>query len=1325
MNGPTIKIVATTLPMWKPAILPRDIFPLLVHLLLFALVFHLPVNAADLPLDDSLPLRLPAVGDHQLRLLSPSLLELLLITTKPPDPATVTQWNFVGANGNLALPAPSQFLVTTNGHAVAVQSVGFKRRVLYAPLKQRDLRIGNYLYLQLAQPITNSSLVRVQNPSTTLWTTNVLFTLTVDSLRYSPAIHVNQVGYLPALPKKAMVGCYLGSFGELNVSASLGFQIVSTQTSNTVYTGTLVPRRDNGYTYTPKPYQQVLEADFSSFQTPGEYRLVVPGLGASLPFLIDDGIAATFARTYELGIYHQRCGTNNALPYTRFTHGACHTNLAQVPTMASPEFDVVNYILNQESMGALGNPRHTAPRMTNVMASLYPFVNPGPVDVSGGHHDAGDYSKYTINVAALVHYLMFAVDAFPGVKNLDNLGIPESGDGISDLLQEARWEADFLCKMQDADGGFYFIVYPKNRQYESNVLPDHGDPQVVLPKNTAGTAAAVAALAETASSPTFKALYPATASNYLAQAQAGWNFLQAAIAKYGRDGSYQTISSYGDTFMHDDELAWAAAALFAATGNPAYDTDLRTNTPNPNDPNLRRWGWWSMFGGYGCAFRTYAFAARTGRLQTNQLNASYLAKCEAEIKTAATNALKYSADHAYGSSFSDENKPIRTAGWYFSGDQTFDPAVAYLIDPQPAYLDIILKNFNYELGCNPLNISFLTGVGWKRQREIVHQYAQNDYRVLPPSGIPLGNIEQQFYVVDTYGGELGALTFPSDDANNAPYPMYDRWADAFNVMTEFVVSQQSGRSVATAAWLMTMTNVKTQAWRSASAQITGLPAQRPVDQPVTNNLLVPGLDLSQARIVWEALGQEPCLGRTFTFTPANIGINWVEVEAQWPDGRRVVAATNFFATLAGPISSPLLTNADMVALYHLTTNFSDATLRQTNLTVAGTAALDLIGLHVQGPGDQVSVNLPNSALYIPNETQAISIEARLYINNYKPLGAGGVTLLSLIKAWNIQLTMSQDTWRTQPDIVGGSQIILPGATLSSTLTLGQWHLVNLTLNKAGYTVTIDGNQILQTTSSDLATWLGSGPVVLQAGNFDGWVQDLVVRSIPDTAPTVPPPKLTSLANNSDGLYQFTIQGAAGVPYSIEASTNLDFWTPVYTNFFGGFIQFIDTQSVNFPSRFYRAHALDHTPSLSALPPTPDGNTQLQVNENYGLPYTIDASLDSTNWVSLYTNSSGGPMVFTDKNSTNYPAIYYRAAVANLQPVFTSSSLDSSGCYFLHTESIPDAAYIIQTSTDLLNWTPVSTNQFGGPLDFWDYDAVNYPNRFYRVLIQTIGVRGYH
>src|SRR6185436_180089 len=168
----------------------------------------------------------------------------------------------------------------------------------------------------------------------------------------------------------------------------------------------------------------------------------------------------------------------------------------------------------------------------------------------------GDYSKYTINVSHLVHLLTFTADSIGGAGALDNLGLPQSGDGTSDVLQEAKQESDFLAKMQDADGGFYFLVYPKNREYEGDVSPDMGDAQVVWPKTTSVTAASVGALAEIASSPASKAKYPTEAAAYLAKAKLGWQFLTNAIAKYGKDGAYQKITHYGNEWMHDDELAY-------------------------------------------------------------------------------------------------------------------------------------------------------------------------------------------------------------------------------------------------------------------------------------------------------------------------------------------------------------------------------------------------------------------------------------------------------------------------------------------------------------------------------------------------------------------------------------------------------------------------------------------------------------------------------------------------------------------------------------------------------------------------------------------------
>src|SRR6185369_6883705 len=95
-------------------------------------------RAEDLKLPDEPTLQLPRPGAFQLRVLSPTILEMTLVTTKQPDPAPVSGWNFVNTNGQLHLPDAKEFVVNAAGAQIPVLAVGFKRRVLYAPLKQRD-----------------------------------------------------------------------------------------------------------------------------------------------------------------------------------------------------------------------------------------------------------------------------------------------------------------------------------------------------------------------------------------------------------------------------------------------------------------------------------------------------------------------------------------------------------------------------------------------------------------------------------------------------------------------------------------------------------------------------------------------------------------------------------------------------------------------------------------------------------------------------------------------------------------------------------------------------------------------------------------------------------------------------------------------------------------------------------------------------------------------------------------------------------------------------------------------------------------------------------
>ncbi len=852
-----------------------------------------PTAPQSVSLVDYTTPELPIAGDSTLHVLTPSLLELKLINTNQLDPARVGQWDFVDGGGNFVAPPVGAFSVKVNGQPVAVTSVGFKRRPLFAPLTTYDLRIDNSLYLQLAAPLADDQDIEVTNPDGSLWSAaNTKFVASVDPLRFSPAIHVNQEGYSPKYPKKAMVGYYAGSFGELLIPASGGFKLVNANSGKSVFQGKLVQRRDSGYTYSPAPYQQVYEADFSSFKGTGEFRLVVPGMGASLPFLIDKGAAMAFTRGYALGLYHQRCGTDTAMPYTRFTHDKCHTGPVAVPSSADAFPFTWGKIAEYANILNVNNRPQAATALTSPSAQLFPFVNQGPLELSGGHHDAGDYSKYTINSASLIHYLMFAVDSLEGVENFDNLGIPESGDGISDVMQEAKWEADYLAKMQDSDGGFYFLVYPQTREYEGNVTPDHGDPQLVWPKNTAVTAASVAALAQCASSPAFKKAYPEVAKLYLQKAKLGWQFLMNAIKKYGKDGAYQKITHYGDDFADHDELAWAACQMYLATGDDAIHR-LMLSWFDPADPGTWRWGWVHMAQCYGHTIRSYAFALKTHRVAAaKDLDATFLAKCGVEIAAAGDGVLDWSHANAYGTSFPPQTKAVNSAGWYFSADQAFDMAVAYQLNPKPDYLDAMLANMNYEGGCNPVNVCYVTGLGWKKPKDIVSQWHVNDKRALPPSGLPVGNIQDGFSYLNTYGTELSGLCFPSDGAN-PPYPFYDRWGDSWNVTTEMVVLN-SARGLGTVAFLAANTGGNTGRWKPVAGKIK-VPATAKVGSTVTVSLKAAKLNLSGARITWEARDQEPAYGSTFSFSPKNAGPQWVEAEAEMPDGRRAFAQATFNA----------------------------------------------------------------------------------------------------------------------------------------------------------------------------------------------------------------------------------------------------------------------------------------------------------------------------------------------------------------------------------------------------------------------------------------------
>jgi hypothetical protein len=96
----------------------------------------------------------------------------------------------------------------------------------------------------------------------------------------------------------------------------------------------------------------------------------------------------------------------------------------------------------------------------------------------------------------------------------------------------------------------------------------------------------------------------------------------------------------------------------------------------------------------------------------------------------------------------------------------------------------------------------------------------------------------------------------------------------------------------------------------------------------------------------------------------------------------------------------------------------------------------------------------------------------------------------------------------------------------------------------------------------------------------------------------------------------------------------------------------------------------------------------------------------------------GNDVFTFRASdglTNSTVATVNIAVNATSPVFTGYEFFSDGRFVLHVLAPPGPAYVIESSTNLFEWLPISTNTTPeSPYDFVDSDAPNYPLRFYRV-----------
>ena len=221
----------------------------------------------------------------------------------------------------------------------------------------------------------------------------------LDTNKGKLAIKVDQVGYPPQGPKIAFVSVPAQSF-----------QVRRSSDNAVAFEGKLTaPQADTN------SGDKVETADFSALRAAGTYYLNVPGVERSWDFSIGPNV---FARAYYMAMrafYGQRCGTAVDLgsEFPGYSHPACHLH---------GEF--------HSSSGASG-----------------------PRDNVGGWHDAGDYGRYVVNSGIATGTLMWAWEIYGGRLRSIPLKIPESGNGTPDILNEVRWNLEWMLKMQDTDGG--------------------------------------------------------------------------------------------------------------------------------------------------------------------------------------------------------------------------------------------------------------------------------------------------------------------------------------------------------------------------------------------------------------------------------------------------------------------------------------------------------------------------------------------------------------------------------------------------------------------------------------------------------------------------------------------------------------------------------------------------------------------------------------------------------------------------------------------------------------------------------------------------------
>ncbi len=507
---------------------------------------------------------------------------------------------------------------------------------------------------------------------------------------------INQVGYLPNLSKMAVV--------RDAASAPLDWQLLDGAHKVVASGKTQVHGPDDA------SGDNVHVIDFSSVKTPGTYVLRA-GASESLRFVIAADVYRRLKYDALAYFFHNRSGIEIAMPYAeqkKWARPAGHLSDNKVPCAPKSGCDYT-------------------------------------LDVSGGWYDAGDHGKYVVNggISAWTMLNQWERGAYLGKSNVDfgdgHLQIPENRNQVPDLLDEARWEVEFLLKMQVPDGqplaGMVHHKIHDEKWTGLGTAPDQ-DPmkRLLFAPSTAATLnmAAVAAQA----SRIWQKVDPAFSKKCLEAARKAY----AAAKKNPKvlaAGTTEGGGPYSDGKL-DDEFYWAAAELFITTGEDAFKGDMMssrwwkevsTHEAGPAGPmTSMTWGWTASLGSLSLA------------VVPNRLPKSEVDQIRANVKKAADAYIQALNSEGYRVPFTASRYPWGSNSFVLNNLLVMGLAGDFSKDPK--YADAVAVGMDYILGRNPLDQSFVTGYGTRPLRNPHHRFwahqANRQFPEPPPGAVSGG-----------------------------------------------------------------------------------------------------------------------------------------------------------------------------------------------------------------------------------------------------------------------------------------------------------------------------------------------------------------------------------------------------------------------------------------------------------------------------------------------------------------------------------------------------------------------------------------------------------